>query len=214
MFPVNDSEPSGIFPVATYGIILACIGVFALQFFAADTEKFVMEWALVPSSVNLSDWRSLIPFVTSMFLHGGFAHIFSNLWFFRIFGDNVEADLGFFGFVLFYLAGGIIAAIAEYMGMRGASIPVLGASGAIAAVMGYYVVRFPDHMISMINGGEVSALFTGIMWFASQLLSGWGQIVSSSASKGGIAYAAHIAGFCFGALSAYAVSALRRKEIR
>lgn len=215
MFPLRDSHGPGIFPFVTYAIIALSCFVFYLQLAATDTQAFTETWALVASRVNFADINSLIPFITSIFLHGGFLHIASNMWFLHIYGDNVEADLGSFWYLLFYLAGGAFAAFVQYLFMIGSDIPSLGASGSIAAVMGYYVVRFPFHTITSLvflgpvaTTARIPAPFVLILWFITQLLSGTASI-ADTAQSGGVAWWAHIGGFAFGVVVALLLAPFR-----
>lgn len=218
MFPLRDSHGPGIFPFVTYTIIVISCIAFYLQLTAPDTQGFTETWSLVASRVNFGDITSLIPFVTSIFLHGGFLHIASNMWFLHIYGDNVEADLGPLGYLLFYLGGGVFAAFVQYLFMIGSDIPSLGASGAIAAVMGYYVVRFPFHTITSLvflgpvaTTARVPAPLVLVLWFVTQLLSGTASI-ADTAQTGGVAWWAHIGGFAFGVVVALLISPFRRSR--
>ena len=142
-----------------------------------------------------------------MFLHAGLWHLVSNMWFLMIFGDNVEARLGSIKYLGFYLAGGLIAAFVEYLSVGNAFIPILGASGAIAAVLGYYLIAFPhnrvDTLIAFIYIRIISlpAQIVLGLWFVLQLFNGTSTLIDSSASSG-VAWWAHIGGFVFGMLVA------------
>ena len=217
MFPLYDSHPPRITPLVTYGlIILTCI-VFFMQVSVADPDAFIMRWALVPAYVDWNNLATLTPFITSIFLHGGLLHIASNMWFLHIYGDNVEGDLGHLGYLLFYLAGGAIAAYIQYLFMENSLIPSLGASGAIAAVMGYYVVRFPFHQIRslilagpFVTTGNIPAPLVLILWFVIQLFNGTASI-AETAQTGGVAWWAHIGGFGFGVVVALLLSPFLRR---
>src|SRR3989344_3123218 len=129
MFPLRDSNPLRGFPVITLGLILVDIYVFVQQLLAPSIETFTVQYALVPANVNFSDFGSLTPFLTANFLHGGFLHIASNMWFLWIFGDNVEAALGKIKYLFLYLISGILAMLTQYFFFQVSAIPMLGASG-------------------------------------------------------------------------------------
>jgi membrane associated rhomboid family serine protease len=210
MFPIRDHNPSHRFPLVTVLIIIINILVFVVQLTAPDTDQFVMQYALVPKAVNWLNPLTLIPFITSMFMHGGWLHIISNMWFLWIFGDNIEASLGHMGFLLFYLVSGLAASFLQYVIDPASSIPMLGASGAIAGVLGAYLVLFPNATIETLVtafGGfltrvNIPAGFMLIYWFATQLFSGVGSIAVGSHNEGGVAFFAHIGGFAVGYLLA------------
>ena len=180
MFPIRDHNPSKSFPVITVLIILITSYVFFLQLTAFDPEAFIMNYALVPALVDFGNPATWWPFIWSMFMHGGWLHIISNLWFLWIFGDNVEAFLGHIGFLLFYLLTGIAASLVQFFFMSGSEIPTLGASGAIAGVLGAYLVLYPRHKIDTLVisfGGflqklQIPASFMLGYWFIIQLFSG------------------------------------------
>ncbi|MBI4091504.1 rhomboid family intramembrane serine protease [candidate division WWE3 bacterium] len=206
MFPLRDREPSGIFPFLTYLIVVICAVVLGMELITPNLNTFFFKWALVPSLVDFSNSQTLYTFVTSMFLHGGFFHFASNMWFLIIFGDNVEADLGEIPFILFYLLGGVFAAFIQYLFLKGEAIPILGASGAIAAVLGYYMVKFPQHKVETLiptlgffTTAELPSYVVLGLWFATQLLNGSVSLTSqTTAAETGIAWWAHIGGFAFG----------------
>jgi membrane associated rhomboid family serine protease len=205
MFPLKDEQYLGGFPLATLVIIALTGYVFWLEFSAADVEAFISQWALIPAKVNFVNVNTLIPFVTAMFLHAGFLHILSNLWFFWVYGPNVEALLGKIKYILFYLGGGVIANIAQYLTMPTGDIPVVGASGAIAAVLGFYLVKFPHHRIVtlvpfvfLFTTVSLPAVLVLFIWFLTQLLNGTADLSVATAASAGVAWWAHIGGFLFG----------------
>lgn len=208
MIPLRDSAPSHRLPLVTYLVILVNVWVFFLEITAPDLEAFVQKFALVPNRVSFSDISSLVPFVTSQFLHGGFFHLVSNLWFLKIFGDSVESIWGWARYALFYLASGVVAGLAQYLTDSASSIPMLGASGAVAGVLGAYFVFFPRHRIETLvpvwGFWQVVDLPASIMllyWFITQLFSGIASLGITS-TFGGIAFFAHAGGFVFGWLVA------------
>ena len=197
MLPLRDHEPSELFPVVTIALIIGNILAFIVEYMSPDLDVFIQAWALVPSVMNP------ITFLTSMFLHGGFMHIASNMWYLWIFGDNVEGRLGHGRFLIFYIAAGLIAAFAELPQLAGSDVPLLGASGAIAGVLGMYLAFFPHHRVDALipdffGFWRVMTIPAGLVlgfWFVLQIFSGVGSI---GVSGGGVAWFAHIGGFAFG----------------
>lgn len=216
MIPLRDHEPSGIFPTVTIFILALTVAVFLLELASPDLDAFISQWSLIPAHVSWGNPLTWYPFLTAAFLHAGFLHILGNMWFFRIFGDNVEAALGRIKFILFYLAGGVIAFITQYALMPNAVVPILGASGAVAAVLGFYIVRFPHNKVTtliplgfFITTANLPSVFVLALWFVIQLLSGTADIVSGTAVGAGVAWWAHVGGFVFGMIVA-ATTARRR----
>lgn len=217
MIPLYDSHPAGKFPFWTILIIGINIFVFFLEMTAPDLEAFVSQYALIPANVNFADFSTLTPFITSQFLHGGFLHIISNMLFLWIFGDNVEARFGNILFPIIYLASGVAGGLAQYIFMQDSTIPMLGASGAVAGVLGAYFVWFGHHsvktlvvffgFITIIN---VSASVMLFYWIATQILSGFISFGGPLGDMGGVAYFAHIGGFVFGWLAAKVIPTTSR----
>jgi membrane associated rhomboid family serine protease len=202
MFPLRDSQPSYSKPVVTVLLIVINILVFlfevSLEPFARN--EFIAAYGMVP------DHFSFISLLTSMFLHGGWMHVLGNMWFLWIFGDNIEDTLGSARFLLFYLLCGAAAAMAQYLADPGSRIPMVGASGAIAGVMGAYLVLYPrSRVITLIplfvfwEVIEVPAVVLLGFWFLMQLFSAGAVAVTAGANgSGGVAFAAHVAGFLVG----------------
>lgn len=212
MIPIRDKPSSGIFPFITILLIVICAYVLFKEFTAENVDEFLFKWALVPVKLQLSNPQSFTPLVTSIFLHGSLFHFLSNMLYLWIFGDNVEAELGKIGYLLFYIAGGVVANIAQLLFLQGGKVPILGASGAIAGVLGYYAVRFPHNRVStlviliiFITFIDLPALLVLGFWFVTQLLNGYSELAQSSAGSG-IAFFAHIGGFIFGAAVALLLS--------
>lgn len=212
MFPLRDHNHSHRFPLITVLLIIANVLVFLYQLSLPNVETFVFEYGLVPAHVNLLNLATLAPFITSMFLHGGWLHIISNMWFLWIFGDNIEATLGHVKYILFYVISGLAAALLQYLITPGSEIPMVGASGAIAGVLGGYLVLFPAAKIETLIAGfgfftrvNVPASFMLFYWFATQLFSGAGSVVTGMHTQGGVAFFAHIGGFAAGWLIMNAV---------
>ena len=202
MFPIRDHNPSEKTPYVTYLLIAVNVLVFLGYWpFLSDREllRFYLEWALIPE--NVADGRNLYGLVTSMFLHGGFWHIAGNMLFLWIFGDNLEEDLGHLGFLLFYLTSGIGAGLAHVMIAPYSTVPLVGASGAIAGVMGGYLLMYPKAKVDVLfifvvffKIWPISSWIVLGIWFAMQVFSG----VATDASGGGVAYWAHAGGFVIG----------------
>jgi membrane associated rhomboid family serine protease len=214
MIPLRDVIPSRTFPALVIAIIVLNAFAFLFEQTLSDRELalFVRVYGVVPASFT---WSSVF---TSMFLHGGWMHILGNMLFLWIFGDNVEDRLGHGRFVAFYLLCGTVAALAHVMSEPGSLIPTIGASGAVAGVMGAYFVLYPHSRILTLlplfifwQVIEVPAvLFLGL-WFALQLFSGFGTMLMATqgAPAGGIAFWAHVAGFVAGVVLVFA---FRRPE--
>lgn len=205
MFPLRDHNHSGSFPLITLLLIALNAIAFFIELSAPNPDAFIYTHALVPSTVNFSDISTLVPFITSMFLHAGWLHILSNMWFLWIFGDNIEATLGKLPYLVFYLFCGIVAGLAQYASMTTSDIPMLGASGAVAGVLGAYLVFFPHARIEtlitlgpFISTTLISAQIMLGYWFIIQLFSGAASIVDTAAVGGGVAFLAHAGGFIAG----------------
>ena len=208
MFPIRDHNPSYKIPFVTLFLIVITTLVFLMQITVPDPDVFIYTYALIPAKVNVLIPNSLLPFLFSIFLHGGWFHIISNMWFLWIFGDNIETKLGHMRYFLFYLYCGIIAGLLQYITNPFSDIPTLGASGAIAGVLGGYLVLFPRHKIDTlvpVFGGFLTrvSIPASIMlgyWFFIQLFSGIGSL--GFQSEEGVAWFAHIGGFGAGWLVA------------
>lgn len=204
MFPIRDHNPSNRFPFITILLIAITSYVFFLQITSLDFEAFIFQYALIPSTVNFTNFATLLPFIYSIFLHGGWLHIISNMWFLWIFGDNIEAHLGHIKYLIFYLLCGIAAGLIQYVFNSSSEIPMLGASGAVAGVLGGYLVLYPGHKIdtliptfgSFMTRVQIPASVMLIYWFVIQLFSGVGSI--GMQDVGGVAFWAHIGGFAAG----------------
>ena len=216
MIPLRDANPTRRPPIVTIAIIVACIAAFAYRLgVEADggelgVDRFFREYGLVPAELGAA-WQAgdyfsfeTLAVFTSMFLHVNLIHIGGNLLFLWIFGNNIEDQFGHFGFVLFYLAGGIAAAVAQIAIDPGSEVPMVGASGAISALLGTYLVLFPGaRVLSLIFLGffyqliEVPAIIVLGLWFVLQLIDGIGSLGLAGA-EGGVAFFAHIGGFVFG----------------
>ncbi len=220
MVPLRDNNPITITPYVTYGLVATNILVFLYQLSLTpqQLEGFFHLAAVVPRelsanfagiSVNqpVPEWMTLI---TSQFLHGGFLHIAGNMLFLWIFGNNIEDRLGHVKYLIFYLTCGILAALSQWFFSQNSGIPSLGASGAIAGVMGAYILRFPRaEVLTLVPLGffittvRLPAVFFLGFWFIQQAFYGVASLNAPSnigMESGGIAYWAHAGGFFFGAI--------------
>ncbi len=203
MFPIRDHNPSGRTPYVTYLLIAVNIAVF-LSYWGLFRDPrainaFFFDWALIPALI--SEGQGFGGIVTSMFLHGGWMHLAGNMLFLYIFGDNIEDELGHLRYLGFYLGCGIIAALAQYIAQPLSPVPTVGASGAIAGVMGGYLLLFPrarvDILVILIIIFKVLPVPAWLMlavWFALQVFGGMG----AQGDGGGVAYWAHLGGFLAG----------------
>jgi membrane associated rhomboid family serine protease len=222
MLPIKDTIRAESFPLVNWLLIIAnaVVWFFMIDMTPADLEGFVLSYGLVPAQVDTADLMSLYPFFTHMFLHGGWLHFLSNVWILFIFGDNVEDRLGSFRYLFFYLLGGIAAGILQTFVNLGSFIPAIGASGAIAAVMGAYFLFYPRaRVITLIPlfffpwFVEIPAIIFLGFWFITQLYSGVMSLAMASGQlSGGIAWWAHIGGFVFGLI--FALPFIRRRRRR
>ena len=203
MFPIRDHNPSGGRPYVVYALIAINVAVFLLQLPYSGNDRalagFWGNFALYPAAVTRDgDYTGIL---TSMFLHAGWMHIGGNMLFLWIFGDNLEDQMGHVGFLIFYLACGILAALAHIYSAPGSTVPTVGASGAIAGVMGGYLLLFPrarvDVVVIIVIIFRVFTLPAWVMlgiWVALQVFGGF----STPAEGGGVAFWAHAGGFIAG----------------
>ena len=205
MFPLRDTQSSGKFPIVNLTLILTNLYIFFLELTTPNLDLLIQKYALTPNLIDLSDTATLTPFLSSLFLHAGFLHILSNMWFLWIFGDNVEAKIGHFKYLFFYLFCGITASLAQYIFIPTSSLPMLGASGAIAGVLGAYAHFFPHNKVDTIVPVfglplliAVPASFMLIYWFLTQAFNGVASIFVATTSIGTVAYIAHTGGFLSG----------------
>jgi len=199
MFPIgdDDSEERTV-PIVTYALIALNVLVFFLEL--SGGEPFIERWSVVPRRLTQNPGGDFITVFTSMFMHGGWLHLAGNMLYLWIFGDNVEDRFGHAKFALFYLICGIAATFAQVAVSSGSNIPNLGASGAIAGVLGAYLILFPRGQVRVLMGRGVvpmPALVVIGMWIVLQFINGVGSI-TQSAETGGVAYMAHIGGFVAG----------------
>ena len=207
MFPVSDDDSQRrTFPAVT----LSLIGLNVLFFLAelGGGEGLITEWAFIPARFSEHPAANLVTVFSAMFMHGGWFHLFGNMLFLWIFGDNVEDRLGHIKFLVFYLLAGIAATLAQYAVSPESGVPNVGASGAIAGVLGAYILMFPQARVNVLLGRQIVAMPAFVvlgLWIVVQLISGVGTIgaTDESAGVGGIAYMAHIGGFAAGLLMGF-----------
>lgn len=204
MIPLRDTQPSYTKPIVTIGLILANVFAFMFELSLDDFSRnhFIAIFGIIPARLN---YESLL---TSMFLHGGFMHLIGNMWFLWIYGDNVEDVLGHGKYLFFYIFCGLVAGLVHVMFNPDSRVPTIGASGAIAGIMGAYMAKFPHSrvltlipLIIFFTTVEIPAVWILAYWFILQIFSGVGEIGHSNVSQGGVAWFAHIGGFIFGYLA-------------
>ncbi len=223
MIPLRDTNPRYTFPVVNYALITMNVLVFLFQIsLGRNFESFIYAFGLVPSrlteQIQYYDFglRTFFPILSSMFMHGGWMHLIGNMLFLYIFGDNVEDRLGHLKYMIFYILSGVGAAMSQYLINPASEIPMVGASGAIAGVLGAYIFMFPRAKILtlvpifyFIQFVELPAfVFLGI-WFFMQFLSGM-LMLGIGSDAGGVAWWAHIGGFVSGT---FLLLIFRRKKI-
>jgi|SRR5215831_15050501 len=211
MIPLRDENPSRTAPGITRALIALNCAFFIYELMLGpNLTGFIETWGMVPArlSADLAGHGEpitapLLTFVTSMFLHGGWMHLIGNMWFLWIFGDNIEDRLGHFGYLIFYLASGVVAASIQYFSAPHSRAPTIGASGAIAGVLGAYAVAFPGArvvtLVPFFPFFQVVALPALVVlgfWFVIQFFSG--ALSLGMRATGGVAWWAHIGGFAFG----------------
>jgi membrane associated rhomboid family serine protease len=199
MFPIGDDNSARrTVPLITYALIALNVVFFFVEQNGGDA--FIMKWAFVPSRFISNPIGDSLTLLTSMFMHAGLVHLGGNMLYLWIFGDNVEDRFGYTKFTVFYLICGLAATFAQMIFDVGSNIPNLGASGAIAGVLGAYIFMFPRGRVSVLMGRgviPVPALVVIGLWIVLQFYSGLGSI-ANTAETGGVAYMAHIGGFIAG----------------
>ena len=210
MLPLYDVIPSRTAPVVTIGLIAVNVLVFLFEMSLGDSvDLFLHTYGLIPAEFSLPT------LATSMFLHGGISHVGGNMLFLWIFGDNVEDRMGHLRFLLFYLLCGTVAALAQTLIQPDSLLPMVGASGAVAGIMGAYFVLYPHSQIvtfALFQFIEVPAILFLGLWFLLQFLSGVGSL-TESAAMGGVAFWAHIAGFAAGVVGVFLFRKPERQRV-
>jgi len=204
LFPIGDDNTGRrTVPMMTYGLIALNVIFFFVEM--SGGEPFIRQWSVVPRRLVENPSGDFVTIFTSMFMHGGWMHLIGNMLYLWIFGDNVEDRLGSAKFLAFYLICGIAATLAQVAFSANSSVPNLGASGAIAGVLGAYLVMFPRGQVRVLMGQSVvnmPAILVLGLWILLQFVNGIGSI-AHTAETGGVAYMAHIGGFVAGLIMAY-----------
>jgi membrane associated rhomboid family serine protease len=199
MLPIGDDDSSRrTVPLVTYTLVALNILFFFVE--QSGGDAFVMKWAFVPRRFLANPSGDVPTLFTSMFMHAGWLHLGGNMLYLWIFGDNVEDRFGHIKFTIFYLLCGLAATVAQLAFTLGSNVPNLGASGAIAGVLGAYILLFPQGRVRVLQGQQVvqmPALIVIGIWIVLQFFSGIGSI-ANTAETGGVAYMAHIGGFLAG----------------
>lgn len=215
MFPLRDVIPSRTTPVVTVTLIIvnAALWFFEVSLSSDALAEFLGTWGVVPAA--------FVPttLISSMFLHGSWWHVIGNMWYLWIFGDNVEDRMGHGRFIVFYVLCGVTAAIGHILINPASVVPTIGASGAIAGVMGAYLVLYPKSrvltLIPFIIFYEIIELpavaLLGI-WFLMQLVNAGAVAATASATGGGVAFMAHVAGFVMGTVAVFAFRKSRQPD--
>lgn len=209
MFPIADENISIERPYITYSLIVISIILYAINFFTGGFLNSI--FAFVPKNFILG--VDLWTIFTHQFMHGSWAHLLGNMWFLIIFGDNIEAAIGKFRYLIFYLLCGFIAALSHMAFNLNSFIPAVGASGAISGILGAYIVLYPKNKIStiipfgFIRIYKIDAFYFLFIWFVLQL------IFSFTDPYGGVAYMAHVGGFVGGAILIKLFSAKKKKSV-
>ncbi len=205
MIPIgDDNSQRRLFPVVTWILVVLNVIVFFLELTGGD--GFITLWSFIPARFMQDPVGNFITIFTSMFMHAGWMHLLGNMLYLIIFGDNVEDRFGHFKFLLFYILCGTIAMLAKLLAAPYVTIPNLGASGAIAGVLGAYLVLFPGRRVRVLLGMWIvpmPALIVIGVWILLQLFSGIGTMGTAASATGGVAYMAHIGGFFGGIILSF-----------
>jgi membrane associated rhomboid family serine protease len=213
MIPLSDASRRPLsFPIVTLFIILVNFAVFLLEL--ANGDAFINRWSFIPAHITAGrDWITIL---TAMFMHAGWLHILGNMLFLWVFGPEIEDIMGPFRYLLFYLLSGLAASLAQILVAPDLAIPNLGASGAIAGVMGAFIITYPRDRIRtilfigwFIQSTAIPAMILIGLWFVIQLFSGLGSM--ADVQTGGVAYMAHVGGFIFGAVAGRFFETSRRR---
>ncbi|HLO14836.1 MAG TPA: rhomboid family intramembrane serine protease [Anaerolineales bacterium] len=212
MIPIGDDDSTRrLTPVVTYALIAINVVVFLLELSSGDA--FIERWAFIPSRFLANPVGDFATVFTSMFMHAGWVHLLGNMLYLWIFGDNVEDRFGHALFFVFYILCGLAATFAQTIVSMGSDVPNLGASGAIAGVLGAYIVMFPHGRVNVLLGRAIvpmSALIVIGFWIVLQVFSQIGAFSASSQTGGGVAYMAHIGGFIGGVILTFLLGGARR----
>lgn len=222
MFPLRDSQPSGTIPFVTYLIIAINVLLFLFEVSLGDQDlsAFLKNFGLVPEDfLQQFGPYQVFTLFSCMFLHGGWMHLISNMWALFIFGDNIEDKLGHFGYFIFYLLCGVCAGLTQVFMSQGSAVPTIGASGAIAGVLGGYIISYPTARVLtaipifiVIRLVEIPASVYLGFWFISQFFTGFASIAREPGEEGGVAWWAHVGGFIAGLILVKIMSFRRQSE--
>jgi membrane associated rhomboid family serine protease len=218
MFPVSDDDSQRRnLPVVTYILIIINVLFFLVELSAGD--QFIQKWAFIPARFSADPVGNSVTIFTAMFMHGGWLHLFSNMLFLWIFGDNVEDRFGHLQFLIFYLMVGVAATFAQFALSPESTVPNVGASGAIAGVLGSYILLFPQTRVNVLLGRQIVAMPAVVvlgLWIVLQLFSGVGSIAHTdeTANVGGVAYMAHIGGFFAGLILTFLFRGTQSSQTR
>jgi membrane associated rhomboid family serine protease len=207
MFPLgDDNSDRRSIPFVTWTLIAINVAVFLLEL--QNGDAFIRQWAFTPARFAADPSGELVTLFSAMFMHGSWMHLGGNMLYLWIFGDNVEDRFGHAKYLLFYLLAGLAATFAQYFINPDSSIPNLGASGAIAGVLGAYLLMFPQGKVNVLMRGgliAVPAILVLGLWFALQLFSSFGSFANTGPGEeqGGVAFMAHVGGFVAGFLMAF-----------
>jgi len=204
MFPIGDDNTMRrALPVVTYALIAANIAFFFIEL--SGGERFIQQWAFIPRRFGMDPSGSWPTIFSAMFMHAGWLHLGGNMLYLWIFGDNVEDRFGPVKFLIFYLVCGIAATFAQYYVSPGSPIPIVGASGPIAGILGAYLLLFPHARVRVLLYNQIvhmPALAVLGFWILLQIFAGAGALFNTAQSQdtGGVAYMAHVGGFVAGLL--------------
>ena len=220
MIPLRDTIPSRHFPFVNLALIAVNCLIFLYELSLGDRLlRMIRVFGLVPVHFDLWSPAGILPLFTSMFLHGGWMHLLGNMLFLYIFGDNVEDRLGHARYLLFYLLSGAAAGVAQVYSAGDTSVPMIGASGAIAGVSGAYFLFFPTaRVVTLVpiffffQIVEIPAVIFLLLWFLMQVFYGLATVSVVGRAVGGVAWWAHIAGFVFGAVAGPLLAWRPRRE--
>lgn len=217
IFPIGDDQvKGGHFPIFSYGFIVLNVAIFLFQASLPQGQlsAFIYEYGSIPAETTQG--QDLFTLFTSMFLHGGWMHLIGNMLFLWVFADNIEATIGNFRFLIFYLLGGLAAHAAHIYFNFNSEIPTVGASGAISAVMGAYLVMFPTSRVKVLfilfTFRVPALLFLGF-WIWQQWMNGTAALNIPTAESAGVAWWAHIGGFVFGAIAGFYYRSFKKPEV-
>lgn len=217
MIPLGDDNSARrITPIVTYALIVINVLFFFVELSSGDA--FIQRWSVVPQRLLANPIGDFITVFTAMFMHGGWMHLIGNMLYLWIFGDNVEDRLGHGRYTVFYFLCGIAATFAQVLVDPNSNIPNLGASGAIAGVLGAYLLMFPRGSVRVMMGRAIipmPALIVIGFWAVLQFISGFGAIATTEQTAGGgVAYMAHVGGFVAGLILAVLMGGTRQPRLQ